>query len=259
MRLTHWLLLAALGTVSFIPGAPAADDKADDWGTLKGQVVFDGDKLPVTEELKVEKDQEHCLMNGKLFNDKWVINKENKGVRNVLIWLVPDPASGLKKLPIHKDLQEIKDKEVTIDQPCCMFVPHVTALRQGQELVAKNSAPVAHNIRWNGTLRNPGGSVIVPAKGKHVVKDLVAEKLPLVIACDIHPWMKGYVGVFDHPYFAVTDANGNFEIKLAPAGKCRLMVWQEAVGYRNGEKGRGGEEINLKGGSTTDLGKLGIK
>jgi hypothetical protein len=140
-----------------------------------------------------------------------------------------------------------------------MFVPHVLGLREGQDLVAKNSAPVAHNIHWTGhPFKNPGGNVIVPAEKQHIIKDLKEQKLPVNIACDIHPWMKGYVGVFNHPYFAVTDADGKFEIKLAPAGKCRLMVWQEAIGYRNGEKGKDGEAITIKGG-TTDLGKLGIK
>jgi hypothetical protein len=258
MRSSCSLLLALCG-LFLVSIGPAADDKAD-WGTVKGQIVFQGDKLPEPAELKVTKDEQHCLEKGKLHSENWVIHKENKGVANVLIWLVPDPASGQKQLPIHKDLQEIKDKEVIVDQPCCLFVPHVVGLRQGQELVAKNSSPIVHNIRWTGhPLKNPGGSVIIPKQNKHVIKDLKEQKLPLVIACDIHPWMKGYVGVFNHPYFAVTDPNGNFEIKLAPAGKCRLMVWQEAVGYRNGEKGKDGEEITIKGGATTDLGKLGIK
>jgi hypothetical protein len=260
MRSTCWLLLTACCALWFGVTGPAADDKADDWGTVKGQLVFEGDKLPEPEELKVQKDENHCLAKGKLYSENWVINKDNKGVRNALIWLVPDPESGKKQLPIHKNLQDIKDKEVTIDQPCCMFVPHVIGLRQGQDLVAKNSAPIVHNIRWNGNaLRNPGGSVIIPANNQHAIKDLKEQKLPVTLACDVHPWMKGYVGVFNHPYFAVTDASGNFEIKLAPAGKCRLMVWQEAVGYRNGQKGADGEPITIKGGTTTDLGKLGIK
>lgn len=238
--------------------APAAD--GDDWSTIKGQLVFAGNDVPKPDELKVEKDEKHCLMNGKLFSDKWVIHKDSKGVRNCLVWLAPDPAGAGKTLPIHKDLKEIKDKEVVVDQPCCMFVPHVLGLREGQELVAKNSAPVVHNIKWTGhPLSNPGGNVIVPAGGKHVIKNLQAQRLPVIFGCDIHPWMKGYVGVFKHPYFAVTDENGNFEIKNAPAGKWRLVVWQEAIGYRGGEKGRDGEEVAIKGGGTTDLGKLGIK
>jgi hypothetical protein len=149
---------------------------------------------------------------------------------------------------------------VVLDQPCCAFVPHVIAVREGQEVVTKNSAPVVHNIRWTGhPLTNPGGSVIVPAKGEHVIKNLKAQKLPVQLACDIHPWMKGYCGVYDHPYFAVTDKDGKFEIKDAPAGPCRLVVWQEAIGYRGGAAGRDGEKVTIKAGMATDLGKLGLK
>jgi hypothetical protein len=171
----------------------------------------------------------------------------------------PDPGAADKKLAIHKDLKEPKDKTVTIDQPCCTFVPHMLAMRQGQELVAKNSAAVAHNVHWTGhPLYNPGGNVIVPPQGQHVIKDLKVQKLPMTIACDIHPWMQAYVGIFDHPYFAVTDEKGNFEIKLAPVGKCRLMIWHEANGYRGGAAGRNGEEITIEG-VTTDLGIRGLK
>lgn len=261
MRSTRWLLLLSCCGLSLLatPG-PAADDKAEDWGSVTGQIVFEGDKVPTAEQLNIQKDQEHCLSKGKLFSESWVVNKENKGVRNVLVWLVPEPDSGQKQLSIHKDLQTVKDKEVIIDQPCCQFVPHVLGLRQGQELVAKNGAPIVHNIRWTGhPLRNPGGNVIVPSQKQHVIKDLKEQKIPVTIACDIHPWMKAYVGVFNHPYFAVTDADGKFEIKLAPAGKCRLMAWHEVPGYRNGEKGKDGEPIAIKGGAVTDLGKLGIK
>ena len=62
--------------------------------------------------------------------------------------------------------------------------------------------------------------------------DLVADRLPIKIECNIHPWMNGWVRVFDHPYFAVTDADGNFELKNAPAGNYRLMVWHGQGGWR---------------------------
>jgi hypothetical protein len=71
--------------------------------------------------------------------------------------------------------------------------------------------------------------------------------------------MKGFVGVYDHPYFALTDADGNFEIKLAPAGNFRAFFWHEGAGWRLAEKGAQGEPVTIKAGQTTDLGKLPIK
>jgi hypothetical protein len=243
-------------TVRETPRPPESDPN---WGTLKGSIVWAGDKLPEAAELKIEKDQQHCLANGKLFSEAWVVDKDSRGVRWVLVWLAPEPGSRAR-LAVHPDLREIKQKQVEIDQPCCRFVPHLVALREGQILVAKNSAPVVHNIRWVGhPLHNPGGSVIMPAKGEHQIKDLKAQKLPVQLACDIHPWMKANAGVFDHPYFAVTDKDGNFEIKNAPAGPCRLVIWQEAIGYRGGAAGKEGAKVTVKGGAITDLGKFDIQ
>jgi hypothetical protein len=156
-------------------------------------------------------------------------------------------------LPVHPSLKNIAHKEVEVDQPTCQFVPHALGMRQGQVLVAKNSSPVSHNINWTG-IKNPGGNVLVPAGQSHAIADLLADRIPLKLSCNIHPWMSAWVRIFDHPYFAVTDENGKFEIKLAPAGKYHLVTWEEAVGY--GPGGRLGMPIVIKGGADTDVGKI---
>jgi hypothetical protein len=68
--------------------------------------------------------------------------------------------------------------------------------------------------------------------------------------------MEGRVAVFDHPYFAITDEHGKFEIKDAPAGKFRIVAYQEKIGWRGGAKGKKGQEITIKAGGVTDLGDL---
>ena len=67
--------------------------------------------------------------------------------------------------------------------------------------------------------------------------------------------MKAYVWVLDHPYFAVTDADGNFEIRFAPKGNLRLVAWQEATGFKGGREGRWGEPIRVPSGRL-DLGEI---
>ncbi len=263
MRL--WSITAALAAVSGLVltggGRPAAAaDKPECWGTVKGQIVFEGKDLPKPAAVNVDKDQKHCLAKGPITDEKWVVNPKNKGVRWTLVWLAPDPASGEKKLPIHPSLQSIKDKDVVIDQPQCAFVPHVVAIREGQNLLVKNSAPIPHSIKWdvNPTV-NTGGNTTIQPNGKYSVEGLKAQKIPVKLSCGFHGWMSGWAGVFNHPYFAVTDENGNFEIKNAPAGNFRLMVWQEAIGWRGGAKGAKGQPITIKAGGVTDLGKLAIK
>jgi hypothetical protein len=74
------------------------------------------------------------------------------------------------------------------------------------------------------------------------------ERAPGPVSCSIHPWMQAWWLVLDHPYFAVTDDNGNFEIKNAPAGTQRVVVWQEAVGYVTPGSG---EPVDIKANDTT--------
>jgi hypothetical protein len=239
------------------PDPPKEEARADDaqWGTVKGQVVFAGDALPAAKKADVNKDQEHCLSKGPIFTDEWVINPKNKGVRWAIVWLVPE---GKEPLPIHPDLKAIKNKEVVIDQPCCKFEPRVFAMRKGQVLLAKNSSPVPHNVNWGG-IKQTGGNPLVPAGSKVEIDNIKVTDFPIALSCGFHMWMKGWGRMFDHPYFAVTDADGNFEIKNAPAGKCRIVVWQEAVGYRT-ESGKKGDLIEIKpGANPTDLGTLEIK
>lgn len=245
----------------------AGDQK---WGTIKGQVVLDGD-VPLPEKIDVNKDQDHCLSKGPLYSEKWVVNPKNKGVRWAFVYLVPapDPNDPAKKqdLPVNSALKAVPNDPVVMDQPCCRFEPHAVALRQGQTLTFKNSAPIAHNVHWTGGVKNPGNNVIVPPGGKIEVTDLVAYRLPVTVKCDIHGWMQAWVHVFDNPYYAVTDENGNFEIKDAPAGTYNLVVWHEATGWRDvktveagGKKVRVlGTPVAIKPDTTTDLGKFDLK
>src|SRR5262249_21009674 len=126
-------------------------------------------------------------------------------------------------------------------------------LYKDQKLQAKNTSPVAHNVVITGFKNSY--NVQLPPGSVHTF-ELVMENNPVALSCGAHSWMKGNLWVFAHPYFAVTDANGNFEIKLAPAGSQNLVVWHEANGYAGGRNGR---KIDVSAGSTVDIGKIEIK
>lgn len=252
----HAFFLAVLGGPVLLLALPnrAVSEPDGAWGAIKGQVIFGGDQLPTPQALDVNKDKEHCLAQGKIFREEWVIDKDSKGVKWVFVWLAP-PAG--KKLPIHPSLKEPKEKQVTVDQPCCAFVPHALALRQGQELLVKNSSPIPHNVKWTGFPPfNESGNVIVPPGKSHTITGLRPQKVALPIECNIHPWMKGWARVFPHPYFALTDAKGNFEIKDAPAGDWQVIMWHESAGW---VAGKDGKKVAVKAGAATDLGKVPAK
>lgn len=234
---------------------PAGDDQK--WATIKGRMVWGGDALPKQEAIDTSKEPK-CVAKdgGPITRDVWVVNPKNKGVQYVCIWLRAEEDN--VKLPVHPDRAKIadKDKEVVLDQPCCMFEPHGLALRDGQVLVAKNSSLIPHNVDWKGLRPSQGNNQLVPPDGKLDIK-MKPSEFQITISCGIHPWMKGWVRVFDHPYFAVTDADGNFEIKDAPVGKFRMVVWHE-TGWRNQETNKKGDPIEIKPG-VNDLGSLEIK
>jgi hypothetical protein len=212
--------------------------------------VFGGDKLPEVTNLAVAKDTEHCLSRGPIPNEQWVVNPQNRGTRWAVVFL-----KGTKNKPllIHDSLKEPNSKEVVLDQPTCRFEPHVLAVRLGQKLVTKNPAPIAHNIQISG-ITNSFNVTLPPGSSQSF--DFQPEFGPLKMGCSVHPWMQAYTWVFDHPYYAITDADGRFEIKLAPAGNQTLVVWQESVNYVPDAKGR---SIEVKANETLDLGEIMLK
>lgn len=249
--------------------APAKDAPAggnDKYVTIKGKIVWDTAKAaaPKREPIKATKDEEVAAKDKDFNTEFWVVNPKNNGIRDVVVWLAPEPSEGdladlkagkKREFPsfaaadIHPDLAKPAKPSVEIDQPCCRFIPHVVVARTGQDMIIKNSAPVPHNAKWvsrNNDEINP----LIPPGGQFAVKALKAERFPIEISCSIHPWMKAWVRVFDHPYFAVTDEDGNFEIKNAPvlAGKLRIFIWQEN-GISGGAPGRFGQTLEVKPGS----------
>src|SRR5215218_9537863 len=134
--------LAALG-LGVAVGPAAGEGAGGGWGTVTGQVVWAGGEAPQRAPIKVDRDEKACLKNGPLLEEKYVVDPTTKGVRWVMVWL-QDPANPKKALPTHPSLKAPAKKAEVMDQPCCQFEPHVLGLREGQDLVGKNSAAVPH-------------------------------------------------------------------------------------------------------------------
>jgi plastocyanin len=220
--------------------------QAQTWTTIQGQVVLK--EAPKPAEINVTADKEHCLSKGALKSDSLVVNEKNKGMKNVWVFLRPDDddrAAKLQPNQIHPDLTKPTAKEHVIDQPCCMFIPRVLAVREGDTLLVKNSSPVPHNINYSS--EDLSFNQTIPAGGTFKAeKALKFEGRPATFACNVHPWMAGRVMVFDHPYYALTDADGKFEIKNAPQGKFRI-VYRHEEGFHMGAKGNKGFPLQIAG------------
>jgi len=126
-----------------------------------------------------------------------------------------------------KTFEAPKD-HVVVDQRKMAFIPHVVAVQQGTTVDFLNSDPVGHNVYWpsvsgNKKLAHNLGTWPKGEKKPFQFNDLGVASL----LCNVHPEMSGYIVVVATPYFAVTDKDGNFEIKNIPAGKYTLKTWSE--------------------------------
>jgi hypothetical protein len=260
------LVCSLLGTFLLLSaaGATRAEDK---WGTIKGQVIYGGEKAPAPVVLKVDKDAPDCLATKKqLVSEEWVVDPKTKGIKWVYVYLIPDsrdPKDITKPIPTHPALKGKKLPNVEVDQPCCVFEPYAIALQEGQSITAKNSMKIAHNVKVDGNpaVGNPTINQLVPGGGNINIGPFKAQATPVPLACNVHSWMSGYVRVFSHPYFFVTKEDGQFEIKDAPAGKYRLVIWHPGSGWVVGDKepDKFGISIEIKADKTTDLGQYKVQ
>jgi len=239
----------ALGA-ALILAVGALESRGQEAGAIQGRVTWTGAEVPDL-EMKVKKgdtsvrDAAVCAVEG-VPDESIVVDKESKGVANCLVYLARISGSNPEA---ERELVE-SQPEVVMDQVNCRFVPHVMAMHADQTITFKSSDAIGHNVRLLG-FANPAMNVMLPPKGS-IERDLRPERRPLQVSCDIHEWMKAYVMVFDHPFFAVTDEQGNFEIDGVPAGEHAIIVWQERVGYVTDGRSRG-TPVNVEAGATTEF------
>ena len=102
-------------------------------------------------------------------------------------------------------------------------------MRVGQPLEIVNSDPTLHNIHAMPKA-NPEFNNGQPIQGMKMTHTFTAKEVMVPFKCDVHGWMNAYVGVLDHPYFAVTDTDGKFELKGLPPGTYTIEAWHEKLG-----------------------------
>lgn len=127
------------------------------------------------------------------------------------------------------------------------FQPRILALRAGQDLRIRNEDDLLHNTHAV-TVANREFNFGQPRKGMEDVKRFDVPEMMILVKCDIHPWERGWIGVVDHPFFAVTGPDGRYEIKGLPPGRYTLEVWQERYQPVTREievRGRGRIELDV--------------
>jgi len=250
-------LLALMFTLAAIVPAAAAE-----WGSLKGRLVFDGDPgKPAA--INVNKDGEYCGKHD--LKDESITVGEKGGLTNAFVYLYVKKNG---KVAIHPGLQKVGDKPAVLDNKGCRFEPRALLVRTSQPLEIRNSETdpsIGHNTNALTLFANPSFNNLIPQGQPFIVKFQKREARPAEFACNIHPWMKSYVLISDHPYMAVTGRDGSFEIKDLPAGRHEFNFWHEAVGNlknlsvggaKTSRKGRG--KLKIPAGKTLDLGDVKV-
>ena len=191
-----------------------------DAGTLKGHVKYDG-KAPKKKKLRMDADPV-CGSS----HSSPVLSENFKMASDGSM------AEALVYLKNVKYRGGVPSETAVLDQKGCIYMPHVFGMVAGQELLIKNSDATLHNIHSMPKVNKEFNFAMPKVVKEKKATFSKSEPDPFYIKCDVHPWMKTRVLVSDHPYFAVTDAKGNFSIEGIPAGTYEVVCWQEKFGKR---------------------------
>lgn len=220
-HITHAVAVLLL----IVPAAMARHDakrgykaiEVESGGTIVGVVKFDGE-TPAPELIDVKTKEDVCHADP-IYSEELIVSKQGQ-VRWAVLSLT-DITKG-KAFPKLKP-----DKQPKLDQKGCVYDPHIVVVPKGKSLKILNSDGVLHNVHtW--PKKNRAKNIAMPGVIKQTkLRFRRAEKIR--VSCDIHPWMKAYIVVTDHPYFAVSDVKGQFKLTDVPPGKYTLAMWHETL------------------------------
>ncbi len=228
MKLILWSGFAA--TLLFSSGAKGYEAiTVSNGGTIRGVVKIEG-KIPMQPPLEITKAKEFC----KNVPNESLIVGPNRGVRYGVVTI-----EGIARgKPVERE--EIHE----LDNIGCKFVPHVLAASVGQFVLIKNTDPILHTAYAHFQGGQPDFNIgLYPGRADR--KPLVSAGI-VSIHCEVHPWMTAFIVVTDHPYHAVTDLYGEYEIEDVPPGTYALKLWHESLGMQ--EKG-----VDIKRGMTSRI------
>ena len=193
-------------------------------GTIRGTIRIEG-KMPAAKVISLDADPQCAKlhMGGKI--------TEETGVGNVFVYL---------KTGLEGKVFAPVTEPVVMDQKGCWFGPRVVGIRTGQALRVTNSDPVTHNIHPQ-PVKNRDWNQSQAPEDPPLSRRFAAPEIMIPVKCNVHNWMRAWIGVVDHPYFAVTGADGGFVFRDVPPGTYTVAVWQESLGTQEQTAAPGSE------------------
>lgn len=232
------LALAACSGPSSTSSTPSAASDADraTSGILTGSVVLDG-TVPAAAIVRLDADPKClALAAGEARRTEHVVMGSGNTLQNVFVYVKDGLPAAMYPVPAQP---------VVLDQQKCRYVPRVLGIQVGQQLTIRNSDPLLHNVRAESTINEPF-DVGTPIQNMEVHRTFATREVMVPVKCNVHGWMNAFIGVLEHPYFAVTDANGRFSIPQLPPGTYTIEVWHDQFGAQH-------QQVTVAPQATTDL------
>lgn len=188
-------------------------------GTISGKIMLDGE-APAADAVQMAADPNCAALHDSPVMTEFVITDMEGGLQNVFVYL----KSGLEGMRFP-----VPSEPVTLNQEGCVYVPHVLGVQVGQEVQILNSDQTLHNIHATPSA-NQEFNIGQPVQGMSTTRTFDTVEVMVPFKCDVHRWMNSYAGVLDHPYFAVSAADGSYTIGNVPPGDYTVGVWHERLG-----------------------------
>jgi plastocyanin len=206
-RAKPFVVVLLVAAWCFIAGLSRAE-------TIKGNIRYAGAPIE-KKKTSVTIDQYVC---GKEKEPEDLLLSSNNGIRNAVV--------SLKNVPLAVK-HDWNFPAAKMDQKQCSFTPRVVIVPVGGTVEFLNSDRLLHNVRSTGKENPPFNRAQPHARS---ISFVFKQPELLRVDCDLHSWMRGWVVVAEHPFYAVTNENGEFVLENVPPGKYTLQVWQERLG-----------------------------
>jgi hypothetical protein len=210
------LTVAACVVAGTTQGVGATLDRAT--GAIVGRVIFRGTPVPPT---RITPDSSCLRLAGGDLHDEAVVIDGVRGLRNVFVYV----KEGLDRA----DIPDPPATAVVLTQRRCRFEPRVLGVRVGQPLAIVNEDDMLHNVHGQPLVNLPF-NIGQPIAGMQAIRTFALPEVMIPLTSDIRPWMKAFVGVVSHQYFAVTEFDGVFVINGVPPGRYTVEAWHETLG-----------------------------
>jgi hypothetical protein len=198
--------------------------RANDEGTLTGTIIFEGEP-PERTLVQMHSDSVCSRVTRNRSRAEEVIVSQGR-LANVLVYV--------KSTTLDSYEFEPPQQEAVLERRKCRTVPRVLGVRVGQTFRLRNSDQTTHNYNLQ-SLKNEKINTSLPPGAEDVVLKFETPEQVVPVKCNQHPWEKGYVGVFSHPFFAVSDRSGFFTMEGLPPGRYTVVAWHERLGAQTAE------------------------